>query len=128
MPKSSKIFRPKALKKTRLEDQFAKQLCEYGFRGQYRRDTQYLDGRKFRADFLFPKLKLVVEIDGGEWMGNRGGHTSGKGYTDDRVKDHLSFLEGYTVFRFAGGQVKSGYAIEKFQEMVKVLTNETEGR
>jgi len=60
--------------------------------------------RKFRADFCWPFAKLLVEIEGGEWM-RKGRHTSGKGYTQDCEKYNLATIEGWRVLRFSGGMI-----------------------
>lgn len=107
-------------KRTKLEDTFAAQLMEHGFRGRYRRNAPFIEGRRYQADFFFPRLHLVVEVDGGEWLGNRGGHTNGKGFRSDRERDALAAMQHIHTLRFAGAQVKDGTAIEVFKEFVPV--------
>ena len=101
-------------KKTPLEDSFAAQLVARGFRGRYRRNHQFIEGRRFAADFWFPALKLAVETDGGIWLGKRGGHTSAKGYANDRERDAEGLKQGIITIRFTSDQVKNEYAIETF--------------
>ena len=98
-------------RRTSLEDKFAEQLRESGFKGRYRRNHNFIEGRRYQADFFLPALLLVVEIDGGEWLGKRGGHTSGKGYRQDRERDFLTLMQHMVPLRFAGAQVKDGSAI-----------------
>jgi len=91
---------------TDYEDMLSKQFYAAGIRG-YRRNVQFIDGRKFEADFFFPKLKLVVEVDGGLWMA-RGGHTTGTGAIRDRERDMLAYLQdGIVTLRVASDHVKS---------------------
>jgi very-short-patch-repair endonuclease len=113
-------------KRSELEDRFAQQLMDAGFRGRYRRNAQFIEGRKFAADFLFPALHLVVEVDGGEWMGKGGGHTSGSGFSADRARDNLAALQHIQTIRYPGGAVKDGTAIQHFIEYVPVRQREVE--
>lgn len=84
---------------TRLEDKFDELLKSAKIKG-YKRDTAFIPKRRFRADFWFPKLKLVFEIDGGLWMGKRGGHTTGVGAHRDRERDILAYrVDGILTFR-----------------------------
>jgi len=62
----------------------------------------------WRFDFAWPELKIAVEIDGAP---GKGGHTTAKGYTRDRVRDTEAMILGWTVFRFTGSHVQRGYAI-----------------
>jgi very-short-patch-repair endonuclease len=98
-------------KKTDPEQMLSKQLYAAGFRG-YRRNVQFMEGRKFEADFYFPRIRLVIEVDGGLWM-KRGGHTTGAGALRDRERDMLAYIhEGILTLRVGSDHVKDGSAIE----------------
>lgn len=102
-------------KKTDPEDMMAKQLREAGIRG-YRRNARFIPGRKYEADFWFPRLKMALEVDGGLWM-PRGGHTSGSGAKRDRERDMLAYIsDGILTLRVASDHVKSGEALAWFLE------------
>lgn len=73
------------------------------------REFLFARPRKFRADFAWPDLMILVEIEGGVWTGGR--HTRGAGFSKDCEKQNLAALAGYRVFRFTGDQVKNGSAI-----------------
>lgn len=104
-------------KKTEPEQLLSKQLYAEGFRG-YKRNVQFIPGRKFEADFYFSRLKLVIEVDGGLWM-KRGGHTTGAGAKRDRERDMLAYLTGgILTLRVASDHVKSGEAIEWLKEAI----------
>ena len=96
-------------KKTPVENQMAEQLREAGLTG-YRRNARFIEGRRFEADFFWPRLKLVLEVDGGVWM-PAGGHTTGTGYTKDRRRDQLAAAQGISTVRFTSEQVRNGEAI-----------------
>jgi len=75
--------------------------------------------RDFRFDFAWPDRKIAVEIDGAIAKGGQGGHTSIKGYTDDRQKDCEAAVLGWTVIRVTGQMVKTGYAINVLSRLFK---------
>ncbi|RJR18845.1 MAG: endonuclease domain-containing protein [Nitrospiraceae bacterium] len=50
------------------------------------------------ADFYCPKLKLVIEVDGGQ-------HYSSEGRENDRVRDNYMTGAGITVIRFSDKDV-----------------------
>ncbi len=80
--------------------------------------------RDFRFDFAWPDRKIAVEIDGAIAKGGRGGHTSIKGYTDDRLKDCEAVILGWTVIRVTGHMVKTGYAINVLSRLFKCQDQE----
>lgn len=124
--KTMKVNLRNKTKKTDPEDMMAKQLREAGLRG-YRRNARFIPGRKFEADFWYPRLKLCIEVDGGLWMA-RGGHTSGSGAKRDRERDMLAYLtDGILTLRVASDHVKSGEAIEWIKEAFARRERELEG-
>lgn len=56
-------------------------------------------GRRFRADYCLPNKKIVVEINGGQWINGRH-NRGGKGYEDDLQKLNLLQAQGYKVYQF----------------------------
>ena len=67
-------------------------------------------GRQFRADLCWPARKLIVEVDGGTWVGGR--HTTGPGYARDCVKQNLAVLAGWRVVRVVGAHIRDGQAVD----------------
>lgn len=72
--------------------------------------------RGYTADFYFPP-DLLIEVDGKIWW--KGGHTSGTGYTEDRVRDAESMCCGYRTLRVTTGQVKDGLALGWIERLLK---------
>lgn len=105
-------------KSTPIEDLMDKQLQEAGLTG-YLRDAQFIPDRRFRGDFVWPDLKLVLEVDGGIYLA-KSGHTSPKGYESDRIRDIEGLRFGYLTVRVTTSMVKSGYAIERFSEIYRM--------
>jgi very-short-patch-repair endonuclease len=63
--------------------------------------------RKFRADFLCPGLKMIIEINGGQY--NSGRHTrGGKGYETDLTKLNLAQMNGYKIIQFTYQMLQRG--------------------
>lgn len=110
---------PKKKKKgSALEDDFAKQMEEAGITG-FERDVTFIPGRRFRADFWFPKLKLAIEVDGGLWK-TYSGHGYGAGAHQDRERDILAYLKGgILTFRVGTNHVNDGDALEWVKEILK---------
>lgn len=78
--------------------------------------------RKWQFDFAWPEQMIAVEIEGGVWLGQAGGHTSGTGYTNNCEKYNEAVLLGWHVLRFTPNMVKSGYAIETTKKLIKQLS------
>lgn len=113
-------------KRSAPEDDLAKQLFAAGFK-DFRRSARFIPKRKFEADFFFPDLRLVVEVDGGLWMA-RGGHTSGVGAKRDRERDILAYITGSILtIRVATDHVKSGEAISWLKEIIPLREKELHG-
>jgi very-short-patch-repair endonuclease len=97
---------------SRLEDQLLLQIRAVGLPAPEREVTGLIPGRRFRVDFCWRQNvhRLVVELDGGVWMG-KSRHTSGAGFTRDAEKTNLLTLAGWRVLRVTGEQVRSGQAL-----------------
>jgi very-short-patch-repair endonuclease len=106
-------------KKTPIENKLGSQLAAAGIAG-YRRNARFVPDRRFEADFYFPALRLAVEVDGGVWLGRRGGHTSGVGYSSDRKRDQMALAHGIITLRFTSQQIKDGQAIAYLKEYIPV--------
>lgn len=109
-------------KRTPIEDAMAKALREANI-NSFSRNCPFIQGRRYQADFWFPRLKLALEVDGGVWM-NKSGHTSGSGYTSDRERDVEALLQGIITVRYTSDQVRSGYAIKTFQQIFNARSQE----
>lgn len=67
--------------------------------------------RRWRFDLAWPGLMLAVEVEGGTWLGGKGGHTSGRGYEANCEKYNTAVLMGWRVLRFTSDMVYRGEAI-----------------
>jgi hypothetical protein len=91
------------------EDALANQLTFAGI-GDWEREFRFAPPRHFKADFAFPAARLLVEIEGGQWVEGR--HNRPQGYANDCRKYNLAVLMGYRTLRFVPAQVDSGEALE----------------
>ena len=101
-----------------LENAIDTYLQKLGYRNgkDYKRNKAFIPGRRFSGDFVFEDIKLVIEIDGGEYTGQ--GHVSGVGYTSDREKDALAALNGWMIVRVSGSQV-TGKDVRDYNRSLK---------
>jgi very-short-patch-repair endonuclease len=51
-------------------------------------------GRNFRLDLAYPEHRVAIELDSWEF------HHTRSAFEDDRVRDSLLRLEGWTVYHF----------------------------
>jgi very-short-patch-repair endonuclease len=104
-----------------LETQMARDIQWVGLP---KPETQYMwhPTRKFRADFAYPAIKLLIEVDGGTWANM--GHSRGSGIEKDRIKDVEALILGFKVLRVTGTMVKDGSAIGYLEQIFKGYTNE----
>jgi very-short-patch-repair endonuclease len=73
--------------------------------------------RKWRADFVFPDYKLLVEVDGGVWI--RGAHGHPADIIRNMTKGNDAALLGFTVLHFTPAEVTSGHAVAFTQKVLE---------
>jgi len=73
-------------------------------------------GRKFRFDFAWPKLRVAVEIDGGQWKSKGGRHAR----DTDREKHNCAVSLGWYVLRYSPEMVESD-PVRMIREVVSLL-------
>lgn len=102
-----------------LEVEFVRQVEERSLPHPERQSRKPWDGTKrlFRADFLWEDARLVLEVDGGTWVGGR--HTRGAGYARDCEKLALATINGYTVLKATASHVRDGTAIGWVEALLK---------
>lgn len=73
--------------------------------------------RKWRFDFAWPDYMIAAECEGATWTLGR--HTSGKGFESDCHKYNHAARDGWKVFRFTSGMVKTGEALQMIEQALK---------
>lgn len=70
-------------------------------------EFRFCPTRRFRADFAWPHLMLLVELEGGIYLGKKGRHTNPAGYQRDAEKYNLAQDLGYRVMRYTSKEIRS---------------------
>ena len=91
-------------RKSEIEEEMAQLLDEMGI--AYDREQCLIPGRNFRVDFAIRDRKVVIEVEG-LLRGSQGRHQTIEGMSADAVKYNTLAIDGYTVLRFTGRQIKS---------------------
>lgn len=78
--------------------------------------------RNWRADFAYPGLRLLVEVEGGEWA--RGRHTRGSGFIRDAEKYAEAQIAGWRVLRIPGTWVHDGSGVHYLDRLICTLQGE----
>jgi len=73
------------------------------------RQAQLIPSRRFRCDFAWEPERLIVEVEGGEWI--RGAHVRPARFSRDCVKYAELAIRGWRLIRVTGSQVRSGQAL-----------------
>lgn len=55
--------------------------------------------RKFRADYYIKHSKIIIEINGGQYINGRH-NRGGKGYENDLTKLNLAQKNGFAIYQF----------------------------
>ena len=78
----------------------------------YRNYNQCIPGRKLQADFYLDRYKIIIEIQGGTWIGfnknskKTGWHQHPIGYKNDCDKGNLFTIYGYHSLYFTSDHFK----------------------
>lgn len=103
-----------------LNDLFAVQLDDAGI--QYEREYKCIPGRRLAYDFFVATankpLYLLVELQGGTWMG-KSGHNTGRGIARDIEKLNLATLNDYALMQFTTDMVEDGTALEMVKKYLE---------
>lgn len=76
--------------------------------------------RRWRADMAYPDAMLLIEADGGTWVGGR--HTRGKGFENDCEKTSTAAAMGYRVIRVTRSMIEDGRAVELIRRALVVTS------
>ena len=102
-------------KKSHLEATFLYQCKAVGL-PEPAEEHRFHPTRKWRFDFAWIEPQIAVEIEGGVY--SKGRHTRGKGFEGDCEKYNEATRLGWKVFRFTGGQVASGEAVNYMEKVL----------
>lgn len=85
-----------------LEESLMEQIAAAGLPFP-QREVRFAPPRLWRADLLWTRQKVMVEIQGGTWL--KVGHTGGKQYQSDCDKMFEAQMMGYTVVWVTGDEI-----------------------
>jgi very-short-patch-repair endonuclease len=104
---------------SQAEQRLAEALYRQEWRGEYglNRTLDLGPGRRARVDLVWPKERLVVEIDG-IWL-----HAIQQTYEDDRHRDFMLLHAGYLVLRMTSEEVLRDLdrSLEKVRQVLELL-------
>lgn len=81
------------------------------------REKEFIKGRKFRADFLWRKQRVIAEVNGGTFR--RMAHSTGEGIHRDYEKGDLATLAGWRYLNFDRKMIEDGFAIDVLTKALK---------
>ena len=94
---------------TELEESLYWQIVE-AMLPEPEREQIFIKGRKFRADFLWRKQRVIAEVNGGTYR--RLAHSTGEGIHRDYEKGDLATLAGWRYLNFDRKMIEDGFAID----------------
>ena len=81
------------------------------------REFRFCPSRKWQADFAWPDLRLLVEVEGGSFV--RGRHSRPVGMTNDCEKYNEAVLLGFRLLRVTTDMVANGSALAVIERALK---------
>ena len=106
---------------TNLEKRFYSQLISRGL-PEPLLQFKFLDDRRYKADFAWPAIQLLVEVDGGTF--SKGRHSRPTGRSNDCVRDIEALLAGFTTVRLTTDLVESGQGADLVQQVIDYLQSD----
>lgn len=97
-----------------LEGMLLEQLLEAGLADGIKRQYKFHPRRRWKVDFYYPDHRLIIEVEGGAFVGGR--HVRGKGYEKDCEKYNAITLAGYRLLRYTGGMIRRRKAIPEIAQ------------
>ena len=87
------------------------------------REFYFAKPRMYRADVALPDRKLLLEYDGMTYAKTKAGHSTGPALENDRRRDIIAILAGYTTLRFTEKMVKEpGYVKDVILQLLERAT------
>ena len=86
------------------------------------RNVYWHPTRRYHSEFVYTDARdmLIIEVDGGIWL-TKSGHTTGRGYERDRIRDAEALAMGYTVLRLTPGMISNGQAVQYIEKVLRTL-------
>lgn len=75
--------------------------------------------RQFRADYYCPNLKLIIELNGGQWVNGRH-NRGGEAYEGDLTKINLAQMNGYHIWQYTYEMIQRGQLRKDLEQWMKL--------
>lgn len=75
--------------------------------------------RRFRADYFCPNLRLIIELNGGQWVNGRH-NRGGKSYETDLLKINLAQRNNYQIWQYTYEMISRGELKKDLEEWIKL--------
>lgn len=108
--------------KTVLEDMLAQQIFTSDLPAP-KRHYRFHPVRQWEADFCWPNHKIIVEVEGGTWIGGR--HVNPIGFAKDCEKYNTATVMGFQVLRFVGKMIEDYTAINTIKAAFSVCGDDS---
>ncbi len=118
MPNAALAHEIARARRQRLENTLAFQTRAAGL-PEPAREVRLIPSRRWRYDFVWPRARLIVEVEGGVWT--QGRHVRPDGFTGDCEKYNAASILGYNILRYTGGMVENGAAIRDIETYLQQL-------
>ena len=113
------------MKARQLPPDLAKQLRQQNFLAELARqglplpamEYKFHPRRKWRADYAWPEYRVLLEQEGGVWVGGR--HTRGKGFVADMKKYNAAAMLGFKVLRYTVQEMDQLVPIQELMEVLR---------
>ena len=73
--------------------------------------------RRFRADYYIPKMKIIIEINGGQYVNGRH-NRAGKGYENDLIKSNLANINGFYYLQYTYQQLNKRLYVNDLRAII----------
>jgi hypothetical protein len=85
---------------------------------EYRKQTESARCRKWIADYAWPEVKVLVDVQGGVW--HKSGHSSPKGLLRDYARAITAAAGGWLFIPVAGEQLtKNDYYLDLIAQAIR---------
>lgn len=88
----------------------------------FERQHRFVPGRRLSADFAWPQLRLIVELQGGIWRKGGGAHSHPLNLIRDLERLQLAVMHGWYVFPVLTDDVKPGRALRLVEAAIRART------
>ena len=83
------------------------------------RQYKAVQGRRWRWDLAWPDARLLLEVDGGQWVQGRHNRPGRWGIDNDAENQSTVASQGWRTMRVTGSLIESGRAVELIEAALR---------